>query len=90
MQDRYSGLEPGLVSHHLRGEWLHVTVVTVWPHLVAGVQGLAVPGPDQDGQRVAAPGDALQAHVGAQVERPHQRGQGDVMVIIDHWRRRGH
>ena len=64
-------------------------MVTVWPHLVAGVQGPGVPGPDQDGQRVAAPGDALQADVGAQVEWPHQGGQGDVMVIIDHWGRRG-
>ena len=55
-------------------------------HLVAGVQGQAVPGPHQDGQRMTAPGDALQAKIGAQVEWAHQRRQGDVMIIIDDWR----
>ena len=79
------------MGHHLKSNnWL---LAITWPglaHLVTGVESQLIPGPHQDGQRVTSPGDALQTDVGAQVEWTNQRGQGDVMVIIDHRRRGGH
>ena len=79
------------MGHHLKSKsWLIIVSWLGLAHLVAGVQGQLVPGPHQDGQRVAAPRDALQADVGAQVKWANQRRKGDVMVIIDHRGRGGH